>query len=64
VANKSECHECGERYQYSDGKPFAACGCVNSRSLTAAEKALLDEVFRNYLLSADCLADPEHLEPR
>ena len=42
----------------SDGKP------LNSRRLTAAEQALLDDLFHNYLLSADCLADPEHLELR
>jgi hypothetical protein len=35
---------------------------VNSRRLTAAETALLDEVFRNYLLSADCLAERAHGE--
>jgi hypothetical protein len=34
------------------------------RRLTSAEQASLDDLFRNYLLSADCLADPEHLDGR
>jgi hypothetical protein len=35
---------------------------VYSRTLTTSEKALLVDLFHNYLLSADCLADPDHVE--
>jgi hypothetical protein len=37
---------------------------AKSRRLSAAEETLLKGVFHDYLLSADCLADPEHVELR
>lgn len=36
----------------------------SSRSPSKAEKALLKDVFISYLLSADCQADPEHVDVR
>ena len=37
-------------------------GVHDSRRLTVPENALLVDLFHNYLLSADCLADPDYVE--